>query len=126
MIYMCAPPYYTSLKRRKDYLLDKDPLTDENSFDSDYFMTISWPRILNGSPPKPECQCRPITKSTVKNFQFYRIICDWVERMEERELTQLMMRRQGSVGLMKGLTSTKPQSGSLANIAESEFYCLPN
>ena len=27
---------------------------------------------------------------------------------------------------MKGLTSTKPQSGSLANIAESEFYCLPN
>ena len=106
--------------------MDNSSLIQEDSFDSDNFMTISWPRILKGSHPEPECQCRPITKSTVKNFQFYRIICDWVERMEEPELTQLMMRRQGSVGLMKGLTSTKPQSGSLANIAESEFYCLPN
>lgn len=64
---MCSPDY-TSLKSIKDYHLDKGPLTDENSFDSDNFMTISWPRILNGPPPEPECQCRPITKSTVKNF----------------------------------------------------------
>ena len=48
--------------------MDKRPLMEEDSFDSDNFMTISWPRILKGSHPEPECQCRPITKSTVKNF----------------------------------------------------------
>ena len=73
--------------------------------------------MLNGS--LTECQCRPMTQSTVKNFQFYRIICDWDGELDE-------MVDAGPCWSNERSTSTKPQTDSLADIAESEVYCLPN